>query len=158
MWERRRYIKNRSLLYRLNERDEIRPLTRSTPFVSLFASRKRFGQNSDSARTNISGRRKRKNFLTIIRKSNGTKNISSTPFSFSFAIRKPVCVRHEKWTIHSGYFFLISMIKFCRERTSPTETAWIQIDLFWRGFFFRENPHLWRKWSFSCLKNRDLKK
>jgi hypothetical protein len=53
---------------------------------------------------------------------------------------------------------LICTIKFWRERTSPTETACIQMDLLCEDFFFNENPHLWRNRRLSRLKIRDLTK
>ena len=118
----------RASLYRGYDRDEIRPFTRIVLTPCRRHARSRFGQISVSIMMNSRGFTRRSVRFTNGGRSNGRKNTASVSGSRVLATCWPLKVVVDRKMRRPGYRWRSSGKSARAVSTSPTETAWIQID------------------------------
>ena len=106
----------------------MRPLTTAMRAPRRRARWMRLGQISVSTRTSRAGLTRSRTRVTGRVKSNGAKNTPSAPRTLSRATACPVSVVVETNTRWPGNRAFSGWTRMRAVSTSPTETAWIQMD------------------------------
>ena len=106
----------------------MRPFTSAMRVPRRLASWIRFGQSSVSTSSSSEGFTTSSARLTECGKSKGAKNRPSSPRTLFFATSLPVSVVVERKTRWPGNRSRSAGTSGRAASTSPTETAWIQIE------------------------------